>query len=138
MSLYVFQFPLVNVNAMVRRRLADKLWLFVGYRTDTQIYFSCSGSLIRRLTHAQHPLLSEQFLRMPQARRWFQHSQGGGQGCLHGPVRGSFVGMSQAVWPFPGPDFGCLPQFSEDVSAKTLVLGSWLFFLTRTFLGRLS
>ena len=32
-------FPLVNVNAMVRRRLADKLWLFGGYRTDTQIYF---------------------------------------------------------------------------------------------------
>ncbi len=32
-------FPLVNVNAMVRRRLADRLWLFGGYRTDTQIYF---------------------------------------------------------------------------------------------------
>ena len=24
---------------MVRRRLAGKLWLFGGYRTDTQIYF---------------------------------------------------------------------------------------------------
>ena len=32
-------FPIVNVNAMIRRRLADKLWLFGGYRTDTQIYF---------------------------------------------------------------------------------------------------
>jgi hypothetical protein len=32
-------FPLVNVNAMVRRRLAERLWLFGGYRTDTQIYF---------------------------------------------------------------------------------------------------
>jgi hypothetical protein len=32
-------FPLVNVNAMIRRRLAERLWLFGGYRTDTQIYF---------------------------------------------------------------------------------------------------
>jgi len=28
----------VNVNAMCET-LADKLWLFGGYRTDTQIYF---------------------------------------------------------------------------------------------------
>jgi hypothetical protein len=32
-------FPLVNVNALARRRLAEGLWLFGGYRTDTQIYF---------------------------------------------------------------------------------------------------
>ena len=34
---------------------------------------------------------------MSQARRWFQHSEGGRQEVLHGPVRVQIVGMSQAV-----------------------------------------
>jgi hypothetical protein len=32
-------FPLVNVNATARRRLADRLFLLASYRTDTEIYF---------------------------------------------------------------------------------------------------
>ena len=48
-----------------------------GY--DTRPFAPRLWGCLRRFAclHAQHPLLSEQFVRMSQARRWFQHSQGG-------------------------------------------------------------
>ena len=72
---------------------------------------------------AQHHSLSEQTLRMSQARRWFQHSQWGG-------ARGYFMG------PFAPRLWGCLRRFAclraqhvfgfgavcEDVSGEALVL----------------
>ena len=47
---------------------------------------------------------------MSQARRWFQHSHGGRQGVLHGPVRAQIVGISQAVCFFFAPQH---PPLSE-------------------------
>eukprot|EP00959_Pyramimonas_sp_CCMP1952_P029703 623410-Pyramimonas_sp.AAC.1 len=41
---------------------------------------------------------------MSQVGRWLQHPpKGSRRGDLHGPVRGRFVGMSQAVCLFPVP-----------------------------------
>ena len=77
--------------------------------------FACFGP--------QHLLLSEHFLRMSQARRWFWHSQGGTPGCNHGPVRAQIVGMSQAVCLFACPTSSPFGAVFEDVSGEALVSG---------------
>eukprot|EP00959_Pyramimonas_sp_CCMP1952_P424866 8899166-Pyramimonas_sp.AAC.1 len=43
----------------------------------------------------QQLLLSEHPVRMPRARRWFQHSKGEPPGCSHGHVRAQIAGMSR-------------------------------------------
>ena len=93
----------------------------------------CTGPLalrlwgcLRRLTclRVQHPLPSEQFGRMSQARRWVSFPKGWRQGVLHGPARGQIVGMSQAVCLFACSTSAAFGAVCEDVSSEALVSAS--------------
>ena len=88
--------------------------------THTQTY-SYTDLLLLRPTHTQTYSTHIRFGGCLKRGAGFSTPKGGRQGCLHGLVRGHFVGMSQAVCLFLCPTSFAFGADCEDVSSEALI-----------------